>query len=142
MDTGRAEFFYTMPTKSLKIDFELKKVAGFDVVDCGEMTHYDTNDAVDEANAANAGGFNDWCLADAHNYSSLAMLAPDDMVVWSASHYEDDVKCAWDVYFGDGSISSRRRDHSNAVRLVRRSQLLEIGRAGHIASLRKAGIEV
>ena len=123
------------------------KINGFDVLDACERMSW--NDAVyfaEKARAEEFGGFTDWVLPDSLTLKALAHLDLDecDERFWSSSGDScglNKVRCnSWVVDFGCGLVFGNPVESCNHVRLVRASQCLDIGRAGHIESMLQANM--
>ena len=123
------------------MDFEHKNIGEFYVLYCGKMPYAEAEKCADIANAMDFGGANDWVFSDTQTLRALQILAPERVWAWSASPYVGDSSYALGVDFRNGSVYNNYRYDDYAVRLVRASQVLEIGRAGKLKSIRKAGLK-
>ena len=116
--------------------FHLLSIAG--------LHKFDTVDEIVECvNRYKVGGFDDWVVPpNAVLLAVASMIGSEPVYAWSSSPFMDNPKYAWYVGFKDGGLYYGRGDECGAVRLVRASQLREIGIAGLEMSIAQAGIEV
>lgn len=123
------------------------KINGFDVLDAREkMSWNDAFNFAEKARADLCGGFTDWVLPDSLTLKALVHLNIDecDERFWSSSGdncgHNKVRHNSWVVDFGCGLVVGNPVESYNHVRLVRASQCLDIGRAGHIESMLQANI--
>lgn len=114
-------------------------IKGFDYIKA-KGTYDKACALVKKANDHATGGYTDWVMPDTITLLALQKIAPADEWVWSSSPYVGNFSDAWVVYFGDGYVTYYGRNDSGLVRLVRASQLLELGDLGRRASIEAAGI--
>lgn len=122
---------------------KLIDIAGFPVVEFEEVSFYNAVNAPKKANIEAVGGFSDWVLPDPHTLKALASLQPESLCtcwLWASSPDTNDSRVAWCVGFDYGDTETEAKDRDYRVRLVRAGQLLEIGRAGQLESIRQADI--
>jgi hypothetical protein len=82
------------------------------------------------ANNNKIGGFDDWVLPTRETLLDLyQLLGGGDKWYWSSSPYMGNSGCAWYVDFYDGYVYYSVRSNYYYVRLVRASQLFDIGLA-------------
>jgi hypothetical protein len=81
------------------------------------------------ANDNSIGGFDDWVLPTRETLLELCQLlnGSDKEVRWSASPYVGNSNYAWVVDFSNGYVYGSYRNGGYYVRLVRASQLFDIG---------------
>lgn len=120
---------------------EKKAIFYFDTLDF-KGTFEETLDFVKQANAQATNGHTDWMLPDSYTLITLNLAA----CKWYESNHVSAYREAWtsspykgDTSWGIGFDCLGRRDkRARDVRLVRASQCLAIGRAGHLLSIARA----
>lgn len=118
------------------------QVDGFCVIEHEICSFECAQDLVTQANAEAFGGHTDWMLPDLVTAQALRLVSGGrEFSAWTSSPDADDTGAVWVVDFADGLVEvCLRYWNENHVCLVRESQRLALGEAGHRISLAEAGI--